>query len=599
MNNQVNSNSTGFRMPKLTLAWTILAAAGVLGLTFAADWLNESRAIQPGMINLLKVLLVFVTMVVWFVWLTFFSGHRLRWLFTAAALILAGLFFYQFRLIFDGDLGFVRIEPRFMKREFKTVDSAEAPPRVDLKTTSSKDFNQFLGNNRDSVVRGRVLNANWDENPPKILWKQSVGEGWSGFVAVNGFAVTQEQRGQDECVTCYNARTGELLWIYSAPRRHEDTLAMGKAGPRATPAIHEGRVYAQGATGILDCLDGATGELVWSADIPDLLGTDMTSVTSSQGFEYEFEDAEQSRLAWGRSGSPLVYKDLVIATGGVQSDKKFATLIAFDKNTGEEVWRGGSRMIAYGSPTIHNLLGRDQITIGAEAHSIGISPEDGSVLWEVSRPGSSNQDANVAQITRVSDNRILLTKGYGLGGQLIELSENEGLIETNTVWQNQRVLRTKMMTPVLLDGYAYSLTDGFVECSSMEDGEEGRRVWRKRARVGNGQLLLVGDKLLVHTETGELKLVKASPDGYQELGEIETIDGICWNTICLYDNLLLVRSELEAACIELKLETQTTGVETGSEATESSGAADGNEGSEADADGSTSAEVNDGSTNGQ
>ena len=96
-----------------------------------------------------------------------------------------------------------------------------------------------------------------------------------------------------------------------------------------------------------------------------------------------------------------------------------------------------------------------------------------------------------------------------------------------------------------------------------------------------------------------MKLVKASPDGYQELGEIETIDGICWNTICLYDNLLLVRSELEAACIELKLETQTTGVETGSEATESSGAADGNEGSEADADGSTSAEVNDGSTNGQ
>ena len=94
----------------------------------------------------------------------------------------------------------------------------------------------------------------------------------------------------------------------------------------------------------------------------------------------------------------------------------------------------------------------------------------------------------------------------------------------------------------------------FFECSNIEDDEqEGRRTFRKRDRFGNGQLLLIGDHLLIHTEHGKLKIVEATPDSYVELGEIPTITGICWNTICLYDKYLLVRSEREAACFELSL----------------------------------------------
>ena len=112
-----------------------------------------------------------------------------------------------------------------------------------------------------------------------------------------------------------------------------------------------------------------------------------------------------------------------------------------------------------------------------------------------------------------------------------------------------------MMSPVIKDGFAYSLSDGFFECSNITDDEqEGRRTFRKRDRFGNGQLLLIGDHLLIHTEHGKLKLVKATPDKYVEIGEIPTIKGICWNTICLYDKYLLVRSEREAACFELSLE---------------------------------------------
>ena len=552
---QEETRKTGFRFPRWTLAWTVLAIIIVFSLTLFSDWLSDSANIQPGIINLFKLLTIFITGIAWFIWLAIFSGLRLRLIYAFFAIVGLIGFFYSFRIILDGDLGFVRIEPRFIQRTFVELSTDQSTSTVDLTADLRKDFNQFLGNERDGVVRGRSLEDDWSTNPPKVLWRQAIGEGWSGFAAVNGYGITQEQRGQDECVSCYEIESGELVWIYKASRRHEDTMSMGKVGPRATPTIENGKIYVQGATGILDCINGKDGTLIWSTNVVDILGTDMQTKTNSQGFEYQYED---THLSWGRSGSPLIYKDMVIATGGQQSDGGFATLIALDKNTGAEVWRGGSQMIAYGSPAINKLLGRDQVTIVAEAAAIGLDPANGKTLWEIPRPGHSGQDANCSQVTRLADNRILLSKGYGLGGQLVELSEDnsesEGGIATKTIWKNPRVFKTKMMSPVVRGDFAYSLTDGFLECSSLENEvEKGRRMWRKRGRFGNGQLLLVGDHLLVHTEYGVLKLIEATPDSYNELGEIETIDGICWNTLCLYENYLLVRSELEAACIELPL----------------------------------------------
>lgn len=549
------TRKSDFRPPRKTLVWTVFALCAIVVLLFSSNWLNENANVQPGLVNIIKLVLISVTGLIWLVWLMFFSRLKARFLLGLIGIALVTLFFYFFRLIFDGDLGFVRVDSRFAQRDFENLQNPADLP-VDLATTGSRDFNQFLGNNRDAVIKGRVLNANWNDHPPKLLWKQPIGAGWSGFAAVNGFAVTQEQRGQDECVTCYDVVKGDLIWIHSAARRHEDTMSFGKAGPRATPTIHEGRVYVQGATGVVECLDGTDGTVVWSVDLTELLDIELTENKSSQGFTYEFE---KSPLAWGRSGSPLIYGNLVIVPGGGPQRGPFTTLIAFDKQTGKEIWRGGENMIAYGSPAIAKLLDQTQITLVAESSAMGFEPDSGQVLWETARPGSSSADANCSQVTPLSDNRILLSKAYQLGGELVELSRTNGQISTQTIWKNPRVLKTKMMSPVIKDGFAYSLSDGFLECSDLRDDQlEGHRVWRKRGRFGNGQLLLVGDHLLVHTEYGELKLIVASPDAYRELGTIPTIDGVCWNTICLYDRFLLLRSELEAACFELTLAKEET-----------------------------------------
>ena len=230
------------------------------------------------------------------------------------------------------------------------------------------------------------------------------------------------------------------------------------------------------------------------------------------------------------------------------------TMIAFDCQTGEERWRGGERASSYGSPTLIGVAGEIQVCLIAEDYAVGHDPETGTELWAHSWPGHSDSDASCSQITRIDDSLLLLSKGYSIGGQVIRLSHEGDDWKTEAVKSNPRVLKTKMTNPVLFEGHAYSLSDGFLECAQIT---ELKRKWKKRGRFGNGQLLLVGDKLLVHGEHGTLHLVAASPDKFQELGKYPTIDGVCWNTIALSRDRLSVRSELEAAMIRLPLKDGT------------------------------------------
>ena len=555
--NPTKFNESGLRFPKLAVVWTALATILIFVLNNFSDYLNEEYNLNPGLPNILTIALVAVTMVVWVFWLAFFCG--LHWIvrLMLTAIAVAGIvgFFACFRLVVDGDTKVTGIVPRFWAAE-KTLATLENETAfVDLSVESERDFRQFLGNNRNGRVDGLVLDQDWAHRGPKRMWLREIGEGWSGFSAANGYAVTQEQRGQDECVTCYEIETGELVWIHKIPHRHEDKVSLGRVGPRATPLIHGGKVYAQGATGWLHCLDGANGEVIWKHDIASLLGISMVREKNSLGFEYEFEN---SNLAWGRSGSPVRYEDLVIVPGGQpldadESGSTGATLIAFDLETGEERWRGGSEMISYGSPAIAFLVGQSQVVLVTESKAAGFDPRNGSLLWEHERPGETNAAANCSQVTLLPNNQVLLSKGYNLGGELLTLYRPQGAeqpIAVRSEWKNPRVLKTKFSNPVIRDEYAYSLSDGFLECTEIATG---KRKWKKRGRFGNGQLLLVGESLLVHAEAGALFLIHASPDRYEEFGQVPTIKGICWNTICLYDRYLLVRSDQEAACFKLEV----------------------------------------------
>ncbi len=544
------------RLPIKLIAWTVIAISLIWLLYASIGQLNDRFNIDTATPAIAGVVLLALTWGLWLGWSVVRLGS---WLVSIVIFSLPVALLTLFYIDFGGD-GQVVFRPRFWNwksENYLTVNEHSATG-VDLKTATEYDFNQFLGPDRNlKVNNGIELATDWEKNPPELLWKIDVGDAWSGFAVVNGYAVTQEQRGANECVTCYNVLTGELAWIYQMTRRHEDALALGKVGPRATPTIHQGRVYTTGGNGILDCIDGTDGSLIWSVDVPGLVGIDLIPRTNSLGIDYA---AENSSLMWGRSCSPLIYKDTVIVSAGGPlgaedgDDDPTCTLIAFDLATGEEVWRGGSRRISYGSPNLATIAGKTQIVVMAEQHAVGHDPDTGEELWAFERPGSSSAEANCSQVNHIGGNQFLLTKGYRLGGELISVQQDSaGKWAATSLAKSSRLLNTKMTNPVVTGGFAWALSDGFLSCVAFEGEQPLRRTWRERTKYGHGQLLAVGDKLLIHGEDGVLALANLDSQKFDQIAKTKTVEGFCWNTIALYGDLVLVRSEREAACYRLPI----------------------------------------------
>ena len=554
------NTTNAFALPTKTIAWIAFLGLVIFLARFFQSWLDDQFGIGLDVINVVCYVLMLVIWISLLVHFSFFSktGMAVR-LGSLLLLIALPLFFvFALRPVLNGNVGIARFEPIWQKARSQVATPA-TNEGVDLGVESEFDFPRFLGTSQNAWVENPLLLASESFSSAENVWRQPIGEGWSGFAARNGFAVTMEQRGELECVTCYDIMNGKLQWIHEHEARHLDRMRVGGIGPRATPTIDEGRVYSMGAIGHFVCLDGASGEVIWTVDMNELLGIELCENVKDDGFEV-FHETNTS-LDWGRSGSPLIVGDKVIVAGGGPGsdvadladpeDVAAATLIAFNKHTGEEVWRSGNEPIAYGSPTLVNVSTVSQVLLVAESLAMGFDPQTGEVLWEHPREGTSDAAANCSQVTVVSDNHILTSKGYSDGGgELIALEIEQGKLVPKSVWSSPRVLKTKFTNPIIIDGHSYSISNSYLECVDLTNG---KRIWKHRKLMGNGQVLKSGNHLLVHSEKGVLHLVDPTPEGYRELGSFPTVKGVCWNTLCVYGPYLLVRSELEAACFKLPL----------------------------------------------
>jgi outer membrane protein assembly factor BamB len=398
------------------------------------------------------------------------------------------------------------------------------------------DYPQFLGPNRLGVVEGRNLDPDWGAHPPKELWRKKVGLGWSSFAVAGPIAVTQEQRGEDEMVVAYDVKDGEVVWANAIQAKFSEQ--MGGDGPRATPTIHDGRVYAQGATGALECLDAASGKSLWDHPVNVL------------------EKAHARNLQWGMSNSPLVIDDLgvVVVTLGQGGD---GSLAAYDVKTGERQWVGGdgaTDKASYSSPMLLTLGGKRQIVSINDSTVTGHDLADGAVLWRYPwDPGKA--PAKASQPILLSEDRLLLLAGYGCYGVVLQVKHDGDKWDTEEVYRTNK-MRTKFSTAQVRDHYAYGLDDGGLACIDLDD--EGKQRWQVGARsfaadhYGYGQTLMVDDLLIVQSElSGEIVLVKAVPDGFHKLSVIHAFKDKTWNNPALAGNKLFIRNDREAVCYEL------------------------------------------------
>jgi outer membrane protein assembly factor BamB len=428
-------------------------------------------------------------------------------------------------------------EMRFLTSTSKLANESEAAVEAtSVELSADQDSLGFLGSNRTGVIRERHFDVPTDASQVETCWNQGIGEGWSSFAVAGDRAVTLEQRGESECVTCYRLSDGELLWIESHQAYHSHPL--GGAGPRSTPTIVGDNVYAQGSTGRVWCLSLQTGKVNWTVDLLERAGWDQR--------------VSEKAISWGRSTSPLVVDGLcVVPFGGPAANAQTGrSLVAFDAATGDVRWTTGEDQISYASPGLLTLAGQRQIVSVNEKTITGHTVKDGRVLWSFDWLGQSNAGANCAMVIPAGNDRFLIGKGYGGGSALVLVRREGESWSAEAEWTSTRLLKTKF-THACVDGdIAFAISNGSLEAVSVTAAEQR---WRqpRRTRLGQGQIMLVEDTIVAQSESGEVALIAADPDEYRELLRLPAMDSKTWNVPTIAGRYLLVRNDRQAICFRL------------------------------------------------
>lgn len=408
--------------------------------------------------------------------------------------------------------------------------ATESEPAVEPEPAAEPEWPGLRGPGRDAVVEGVTLATDWSATPPEVIWRRPVGPGWSSFAVAGDVLYTQEQRGEEEAVSAYAASTGEPIWVHADEARFWE--AMAGAGPRATPTLHEGRVYALGATGVLNALDAEDGSQIWQRDLAEDTGAEIPE--------------------WGFSASPLVVEDapggpLVAVHGGAPDGK---ALVAYDLATGETRWFADAGTLSYCSLHRATLEGVHQLLVatGDGVTSVGL---DGERLWHHPWPVAGARIVQPA-FTDDGEKDVLIGTGFGQGLRRIDVSR------AGDAWTAEEVWTSRGMKPyyndlVVHEGHAYGFDNRILAAIDLATGD---RAW-KGGRYGNGQLLLLADQdvLLVISDRGELALVAAEPDGFREIATFQAIEGKTWNHPALVGGVLYVRNGEEMAAVRLPAAT--------------------------------------------
>jgi len=396
--------------------------------------------------------------------------------------------------------------------------TASEPGPISSAVAAGPDWPGFRGPHRDGVVAGVRINADWHASPPVAMWRRPIGPGWSSFAVHGDRIYTQEQRGPDEVVVCYELATGKPVWAHRDAARFWESN--GGPGPRGTPTLSNGRVYTFGATGILNALNASDGSVVWSRNAAT--------------------DANMKSPGWGFASSPLVLGDLVIVAAS-------GKLAAYDIATGTARWFGPDGGDSYSSPELVTIDGIQQILLMSATGATSVAPAEGKPLWKHEWPS----DTRIMQPAVTAEGDLLITSGDAMGGVGMR---RIAVTHTPAGWKTEERWTSRGLTPgfndtVVHNGHAFGFSGSILACIDVKDGT---RNW-KGGRYGNGQIVLLADQdlLIVVSEEGDLALVKATPDQFTELARVPAIQGKTWGHPALAGDVLLVRNGEEMAAFRL------------------------------------------------
>lgn len=419
--------------------------------------------------------------------------------------------------------------------------------------TSADDWPQWMGPNRDAVWRETGIVKEFPADGLPVKWRVPVKHGYSGPAVAGGrvfvmdYAITSGEIANNpggvtklqghERVLCLDASSGEEIWKHEYAQPYAISYA---AGPRCTPTVDRGKVYALGAEGHLSCLDAASGELVWQKSLTEAYDT-KTPI-------------------WGYASHPLVDGDLVYTIAGGEG----SVCVALNRNTGEEVWTALSAADpGYGTPTMITHAGVKQLLIWHPESLNALNPKSGALLWSLPlKPGFSMSIMGPRKL-----GNYLYASAIGNISAMMQLDDAKP--GAKFVWKG------KAKTSVFSSNATPFLEDGMIYGSDVETGaligatmEDGTRLWQttkptdgspRRSRHATAFLVKHQDRFFIFNELGDLILAKLSRDGYNEIGRFHVLDPtneafgrpVVWSHPAYAGKSLLARNDKEIVCVDL------------------------------------------------
>lgn len=421
------------------------------------------------------------------------------------------------------------------------------------------DWPQWRGPLRDGVWRETGIVEKLPEKL-RFRWRAKVGEGYAGPAVAGGRVfvtdrvLRQGEKNPDdpfertaveglERVHCLDAATGNALWTHEYPARYAISYP---SGPRATPTVHEGKVYTLGAMGDLLCLDAAKGKVLWARNYLRDFGTELNT--------------------WGMAAAPLVDGPrLIVLAGGTGG----AAVLALDRESGKEVWRSLEvKDPGYCPPVIFHAGGVRQLIVWTPESLSSLDPESGKRHWE--QPFKLQSGLSIPTPVFDPARNLLLVTAFYNGPLMMKLEADRPA--ARLLWKGKKDsekdtdgLHAIMCTPFFDDGYIYGVCSyGQLRCL---EAETGKRVWESLAATGSGRwwnafLIRHRDRWFIANEQGELITARLSPEGYQETSRAFLIDPtnraqrrkVVWSHPAFADRAVFARNDAEIVCAELSQE---------------------------------------------
>jgi outer membrane protein assembly factor BamB len=395
-----------------------------------------------------------------------------------------------------------------------TVQSEEA----------SRGWTQWGGPHQNFVADSKGLAESWPEAGPKRLWTRELGEGYSAILVEGERLYTMYRDEKEEVVVCLSAKDGETIWEH----RYESSPAEGHAfqfgdGPRSTPLLVGDQLFAIGIAGRMHALDKDSGKVQWSLDLWKDLGGNV--------------------LNHGYSSSPIEYKNTVIALVG----GKDASIVAFDKKTGDVKWKNLSFNNSYATPEILEVDGEQQLVTFMAREIIGVDPDNGELKWSYAIENTWQQ--NISNPVLV-DGQYLFFSALEAGARGIKLTNRSGETSVEELWSTRKI-QFYHVTAVNRGDWVFGSTGGrspaFMAAVNVKTGEI---AWRKRG-FAKANTILGDGRLIILDEEGNLALTTATPEDLTVHSKVPVLEQVAWTVPTLVGKTIYLRDKENIVALDL------------------------------------------------